>query len=172
MELRTLIAVVFKMGHQAMEKRLAEHDPDMSGFMSRLQFGVMMIIAHAGPQTISELSRKLSVDPSTLVPSVDALERKGLIVRGSDPTDRRRTPLSHTEAGEAFLHQIKVMGDDDPILIGLQKMGPDNVRQLLVLLCELIRNLPESRAVLDGVQSRLYAYGAKEEYLVCKQLSE
>jgi DNA-binding MarR family transcriptional regulator len=33
------------------------------------------------------------LDPSTLVPAVDALERKGLAMRGQDPNDRRRNPL-------------------------------------------------------------------------------
>ena len=90
MELRVLLSVIFKVAHQSMEKRLAQHASEMS----KLQFSIIMMVAHQGSQTISELSRKIGVDPSTLVPSVDALERKKLIIRQRDTNDRRRIPLS------------------------------------------------------------------------------
>jgi DNA-binding MarR family transcriptional regulator len=128
-----------------------------------------MMVAHEGSQTISELSRKIGVDPSTLVPSVDAMERKELIIRQRDLNDRRRIPLSLTESGKSLLGHIKVMGDEDPIMAGCQEMDDGDLHQLLSLLCKLIENLPESEKILEHATSRLYAYGAKEEHLICKQ---
>ena len=45
------------------------------------------------PLTSSELSRKFQVDPSTLVPTVNGLEKRGLIYRTRDTNDRRRQPF-------------------------------------------------------------------------------
>ena len=49
------------------------------------------------PFTLRELSDRMLVTPSTLVPVIDKLESEGLLVRGKDPDDRRRTPLELTE---------------------------------------------------------------------------
>jgi len=168
MELRALLHLVFKADHQAMEKRLASYDAEIS----RLQFGIMMMLSHHEDQTITELSRTLGVDPSTLVPSVDALERKGLVVRGRDPHDRRRIPLTLTADGLDLGHQVRGMGEDDPLLIGLRLIGPESIRRLLELMCRLVHNMPDCANMLAGARSRLSAYGAKEEYLVCKQQDE
>lgn len=165
MELRALLAIAFKTLHGMIEKQLAEHVPDMS----RLQFSILMILAHDEDQTISELSRKLVVDPSTLVPSVDALERKGLVVRQRDPNDRRRIPLQLTEDAVALLRTIRTVHKDDPIIPCLQNLGEEQLHQLISLLCALIHNLPEGENLLKTAQSRLFAYGAKEKYLICRQ---
>jgi len=168
LELRTLIGALFKAGHQAIEKRLLQQDAEMSW----LQFGILMMLVHGGTQTLSELSRKLGADPSTLVPAVDALERKELILRQRDPDDRRRVPLSLTENGRALTQQIDTLADDDPILVGLRGMTAESRRELLQLLCELIRRTPESAVLLAHVRSKLAAYGAKEEHLLCTQSEE
>ena len=163
LELRGLMGTIFKSTHQAMEKRLSEEYSDIS----RLQFSIMMMISHTGPQTISELSKKIGVDPSTLVPSVDALERKGFAVRGRDPKDRRRVPLSLTDKGVELTDKVKVVSDDDPMLMGLRDMHDDDVRQLLTLLCKLIHNMPDSESMIEQLHSRLSAYGIKD--VLCKQ---
>jgi DNA-binding MarR family transcriptional regulator len=168
LELRALLNLIFKVGHQAMEQRLASYDAEVS----RLQFGIMMMLSHHEDQTITELSRTLGVDPSTLVPSVDALERKGLVVRGRDPKDRRRIPLTLTAEGREMGHQVRGMGEDDPLVTGLRQIGPEATQQLLTLICRLIHNMPDCTRMLGGARSRLSAYGAKEEYLVCKQQDE
>jgi DNA-binding MarR family transcriptional regulator len=168
MELRALLHLVFKADHHAMEKRLASYDAEIS----RLQFGIMMMLNHHGDQTITELSRTLGVDPSTLVPSVDALERKGLVVRGRDPNDRRRIPLTLTADGLELGHQVRGMGEDDPLVMGLRQIGPEATQRLLALMCRLVHDIPDCASMLAGARSRLSAYGAKEEYLVCKQQDE
>lgn len=163
MELKGLMGTVFKSTHMAMEKRLSEKYSDLS----RLQFNILMMISHVGPQTISDLSKKIGVDPSTLVPSVDALERKGFALRGRDPNDRRRVPLSLTDKGVELTEKVKVIHDDDPMLVGLRNMGEEDVHQLLTLMCKLIHNMPDSESMMEQMHSRLSAYGIKD--MICKQ---
>jgi len=91
MEIHMLGAIVTKKTILAIEsdRVLVEAGISMS------QFGVLRALRRSA-RTISELSRTLMVDPSTLVPVVDALEQKELAVRGKDPHDRRRVPISLT----------------------------------------------------------------------------
>ncbi|SDQ71292.1 MarR family winged helix-turn-helix transcriptional regulator [Quadrisphaera sp. DSM 44207] len=51
--------------------------------------------------TQGELGRALGLDKSTLMSQLDRLERRGLVVRRSDPRDRRARIPQITEAGSA-----------------------------------------------------------------------
>ena len=78
-----------------------------------------------GRNTMSSVAAALSISVGALTTAVDALVRKGYLVRGSDPDDRRVVRIFPTEAGfkvnarhEAFhrdmLDQVeKALGEDD-----------------------------------------------------------
>jgi DNA-binding MarR family transcriptional regulator len=128
-EIQALVSIVAKIIRNAMDERLAAQDIGITG----LQYGILQII-HKGPQTMTEISRVQMIDPSTLVASVDSLERKGLARRIKDPKDRRRTPLKITAAGLALLTRIPVLHEEDALVKGLAEMNPDHQDQLLILL--------------------------------------
>jgi DNA-binding MarR family transcriptional regulator len=158
LEIRVMMMTIGKISRQVMEQRLAESGMEISG----LQCGILHYLSHEGDHTLSELSKKFILDPSTLVPVVDSLARKGLVKRGRDPNDRRRIPLSITGEGADLIEQFKMISDDDPALLGLQKMGDDDARQLLTLLRELVRHLPDGEELLESVQSRMDSFQKKE----------
>ncbi len=126
--------------------------------ISMPQFGVLRALRRSA-RTISELSRLMMVDPSTLVPVVDALERKGLAVRGRDPHDRRRVPISLTERGAeiAAKHPLKspFAAEHNPLLKSIAAMGPERAQQLLGLLRELVSHLPGGDEILQHVATRV-----------------
>jgi DNA-binding MarR family transcriptional regulator len=154
MEIHMLGAIVTRRTVMAMESQgfLAEAG------ISMLQFGVLRALRRSA-RTISELSRIMMVDPSTLVPVVDALERKGLAVRGRDPHDRRRVPISLTQRGAeiAAKHPMKdpFAAEDNPLLKSIAAMGPERSRQLLSLLREMVSFLPEGDDILRHVATRV-----------------
>jgi DNA-binding MarR family transcriptional regulator len=152
LEIRILTTIILKTSTQALEKRLAEKDT----FISRLQFGLLHLVSHQN-YTISELSRKMMLDPSTLVPAVDALEQKGLLRRERDRQDRRRYPLYLTEAGESLLGEMHIINDDDPLLIALQTLGEADSEQLRILLRKVVESLPEGEHMLCEMEDRLKA---------------
>jgi DNA-binding MarR family transcriptional regulator len=106
-------------------------------------------------QTIAELSQQLMRNPSTFVPAVDALERKGLARRGSDPDDRRRTPLAVTERGRQLLADVPFVESGDPLIQGLEAMGEAPAVQLLSLLHRLVAHLPEGQEIVRRVQAEM-----------------
>lgn len=167
-ELRILMSILWKSSEHALNQWLVAHDAEVP----RLQFGILRVLAHEGSHTISELSRKFGLDPSTFVPSVDALERKGMISRERDPNDRRRVPLSLTDAGRDLLAQIPKIADFDPMGPALAELGDDFSVQLLTMLCQLVHQIPDGAGLIADSESRMYAHGAKEDYRICKPHDE
>src|SRR5262249_54293767 len=114
--------------------------------ITSLQYGILQII-RKGPQTMTEISRVQMIDPSTLVPAVDSLERKGLARRMKDPKDRRRTPLKITKEGLALLAQIPMLDEDDALVKALAQIATDHQEQLLSLLRELVGKIHGEESV-------------------------
>jgi DNA-binding MarR family transcriptional regulator len=66
-------------------------------------FFVLAGIAHQAPISQQDLSRALSIDPTTMVALVDELEQGGFVQRTRNPRDRRRYDVTMTESGAAAL---------------------------------------------------------------------
>lgn len=151
LEVRILTGAITRIAHRSVEEYLNSREIEISG----LQLGIMRsLLGHS--HTISELSRKFMLDPSTLVPVIDALEAKGMVVRGKDPNDRRRIPLTVTERGRALVAAVSIVHENDIVLQAIQAMGEDKTRQLLGLLRDLITQMPEGEDFLREMQSRIH----------------
>ena len=131
-EIRMLLPMVMKLSARALEQYLSEQNIGIN----RMHFGVLLTLQHH-QFTLSELSKLFSLDPSTLVPVVDALERKGLVERGRDPKDRRRIPLHLTERGIHLLNAIPHVTRNDLMAKALMQMGAEKAVQLRDRLREL-----------------------------------
>lgn len=116
-------------------------------------YGILRMLSHQ-EQTLSEISRMLMLDPSTLVSPIDSLVSKGFIKRGTDPNDRRRTPLSLTDEGKALLKKMPPPQGDD-ISNSLNKLGEEKRTQLITLLREVIHNMPDGESVLKDIDARI-----------------
>lgn len=153
-EIRVLMMRVVKTHARSAE----EYFRDKS--ISPVQYGVLRIL-HRERLTISELSKLMVLDPSTLVPIVDDLENKGLLERHKDPQDRRRTPLSLTEKGASLLPNYTEMLRDDPLYESFKALDEDKLVQLATILREVVLNLPEGQNILCNVHDHIYK-AAKE----------
>src|SRR4051812_2117480 len=118
LEIRILLAMATKLAGRDLEQRLLAHGLPVSS----LQHGIMRLLSHQS-HTISELSRKMALSPATLVAAVDTLERHGLVTRGHDPSDRRRTPLQLTAQAIDILARVPAVDDDDLIVKSLQSLS-------------------------------------------------
>lgn len=67
-----------------------------------------MISANPGLSQ-SRLAEAMEVDRSTIVTTIDQLEKRGLVVRGRSPTDRRSYCLELTDKGRAAIRRIEVL---------------------------------------------------------------
>jgi DNA-binding MarR family transcriptional regulator len=93
-DLRKVMGAGFKHAHQ-------------SGF-STTQYMVMGLIERCQATdgeacTISGIAGRLGIDPTTVVRTVDSLEKRGLVERRRDRQDRRQVFVEFTVAGRAAL---------------------------------------------------------------------
>ncbi len=165
LELKMLMSVAWKTTTLAYEQWLAREGIDLSG----LQSSVLRMVAHEGSYTISELSKRFGIDPSTLVPTVDALQRKGYLSRQRDPSDRRRVLLTLTDAGDQLAKRLPHLIEDDPLLVGIEALGEAKALELIALLSELITAMPDGIQLLHNALPRLLTTGIHEDKLRCKQ---
>jgi len=65
----------------------------------------LLCVLLAGPQGMTDLSRILSIERSSLTSMVDRLERRSLVARNPHPTDRRACQIALTPDGHALADQ-------------------------------------------------------------------
>lgn len=85
----------------------------------------------------------MNVDPMTLVGYLDALERKGLVERCPDPTDRRAKLVRPSPTAAAMVERIRTVGRHvrENATDGL---GDGDVAALRRALTRMIENLSET----------------------------
>jgi len=64
----------------------------------------LLCVLLGGPLGMTELSRILSIERSSLTSMVDRLERRDLVTRIPDPSDRRAFHIELTDGGLALAH--------------------------------------------------------------------
>lgn len=153
LEIHILMSIVARLTMRDLEERMT----GMNLGINWMQYSLLRALSR-GSFTSSELSKKFVLDPSTLVPVIDALERKGYVVRGKDPNDRRRVPLSLTDAGSAVLSQFTLSHENDMLHQSLDVLGDDKTRTLLALLRDLVRAMPGGEELLREIPMRLQSH--------------
>jgi len=71
--------------------------------ITALQYTALTVLDRRGGLTTAELARSSFVTPQTMGDLVTALERRGLVERRPDPTNRRRLLIALTETGQDVL---------------------------------------------------------------------
>ncbi len=96
-------------------------------------FGILETLLHKGPQPVNTIGMRLRLTSGSITAAVDRLERKGLVERRSDTSDRRTRMVHLTEAGKklitcAFADHAAAM---DRATSGLNPEERDEAYQLL-----------------------------------------
>ncbi len=71
------------------------------------QFGILVLIGANSGLTQSSLAKAAGVERSTMVATIDTLERKKLTERSPSPVDRRSYALILTPEGKSLLTKLK-----------------------------------------------------------------
>jgi DNA-binding MarR family transcriptional regulator len=76
---------------------------DEAAGLSGARLSALSVIVFGGPLRVSALARAEQVRTPTITPIVAALERDGLIIRDSDPSDARASILRATPRGARLM---------------------------------------------------------------------
>lgn len=96
------------------------------------QYMVLVLIASNPGINQSALARSMFLDRSTLVPMLNKLQQRGLIVRQSDVQDKRAHAVSMTPEGERKLAQVDALIQEIEASI-TRRMGKKNRDEFLKL---------------------------------------
>ncbi len=149
-EVRLLAWIMSREAARSLDETFTDAGIDVNG----LQYGMLRLLRYE-TATLSDLSRKFMLDPSTLVPVIDDLVKKGYVKRQRDPKDRRRAPLIITDKGRTLITRMPTQSPKtDRFTTLMLALGDDKVSQLYDLLRDFVLLLPDGDAMLQHVRDR------------------
>ena len=104
------------------------------------QFILIDLLWNQGSMSQQQLADQMQKDKNSVTKLVDALERKGFVVREQNRQDRRSNTLVLTEKAQGLKHGAKQKGISffDEMLVGISE---EELRSFLVTLHKLNRNM-------------------------------
>ena len=86
-------------------------------------FGVLEVLLHKGPQSVSEIGRRVNLTSGSITTAIDRLEQRGLVARAADASDRRARVVHLTRDGKSRITQEFARHEDamDRAAQGLSK---------------------------------------------------
>jgi DNA-binding MarR family transcriptional regulator len=69
---------------------------------------------HRQPMTVKQVAQAATIDAPAATVAVNDLEARGLVVRETDPANRRCKVVSLTDAGRDVVHKIDALPDPAP----------------------------------------------------------
>lgn len=116
------------------------------GELSMAQTLAMMAVKDRGPLSITALAGLLAVSPPSVSVMVDRLVERGILIRETDPRDRRRVKVRLSDEADTAYNQIHHFILADFVRL-VERIGPDMARKW----CEVM--LEVRRALLDEPRS-------------------
>lgn len=112
--------------------------------LTRRQWAVLNALDGAGPVTQQQLGRAISIDPSTMVATIDELERDRLVQRQPHPSDRRAHQVHLTEHGAEILGRARRLAGDaqQELLAPLTDDERATLHALLLKVADAASELP------------------------------
>jgi len=106
-----------------------------------------------GEHTQKELADMVGLDKTTMVVTIDELERDGLAERQPAPTDRRARVISVTSAGKRKLTEANAVKEQVQSDV-LESLPPSQRKALLGALTDLVEGRLSEQADCSGLRRR------------------
>ena len=125
----------------ALRRQMREAHP--SG-LKGAQLLALMRLSRDGPTTVTDLAHAEGIRPQSMGFNITVLEEANLVSRAQDPSDRRRTIISLTDAAQDLIRRSRVGREDwlaHAIEDHLSKQEQKKLQACLPLLRRLIENM-------------------------------
>ncbi len=101
--------------------------------LSIWQWRIVAILGETNGLTSTQVGERALMDKWMISRTVTSLQKKGLLVRGVDPIDRRRVPLTLTESGKAIYDAIvpRALALEQDLLSALSDTDRAELQRLL-----------------------------------------
>ena len=128
------VGFLLAQAHMAMREK-ADEALDGVGLTMK-GFATMATLVSDGPTSQQRLSRRIRMDPATMVDVIDSLEDSGYLKRRRNPADRREYALELTPAGRSLYARAEraILESERQTASALK---PDELRTLSRLLLKI-----------------------------------
>jgi DNA-binding MarR family transcriptional regulator len=135
--IETQVAMLMRLGEATRRSSPRPHRA-----LDRAAYVILRFLQEAGPQNVSAVATRLSLDGSTVTRQISALHRAGLVVRTPDPLDGRGSVVAASAQGIAKVDAVSRARRDlyDEVLRG---WTAQERRQLACTLERLTRDMDE-----------------------------
>lgn len=112
-------------GHEALEQQLG---------LSGRDYTALAVISEDSPSSQSELAKLIGKAPAMCVGMLDEMEESGLVARGRDPKDRRRSVVTLTAKGTEMLAKADALAAEieAQVIQGLSARERERLLELLI----------------------------------------
>jgi len=110
----------------------------VNGEVTLPQFRSLVVLATAGPQTVSALADRLAVHASTMTRMCNRLVTRGLVVRAPSAVDRREVVIALSKTGTSVVEDVMTARRRELDQV-LQRIGDDDRRAVVVVLDKFAR---------------------------------
>ncbi len=135
-----LVTDIARLLRADMDRRITASGLDLTPGEVR----VLVQAARAGQVRQTVLAGRIGIEAMTVSGYVDRLEARGLIERLPDPTDRRAKLVALTEAADAILDQVVVLGQETRESAS-QGIAPQDWERVLAALKIIRCNFSDAR---------------------------
>jgi DNA-binding MarR family transcriptional regulator len=117
------------------------------------QFVLLATLARGDALTQRELAARMPSDPSTVRAMLVLLERRGLVLRNSHPSDGRSRTAALTKAGRQKFQQVWAAGQSirDQMVASLSAR---EAKTLVILLRRVTQSLADISPVVSAVSTK------------------
>lgn len=141
----TLLAILRsqRVIYRAMSSSAAKDDITLQ------QFAVLGFLSRQGPIPMNRLSEELRVTPPNVTGVVDRLEKKELVKRVDDTSDRRRKMIQLTSKGRSLQERVR-QGYSDSLQESLEALTSEEQETLGRLLEKFAREIANRQDRVAG----------------------
>ena len=120
----------------SLRKELSQRFTAAGHSVSPEEWAVLLVLWSRGSQSPGALSEETIRDPTTVTRLIDRMVKKGLVVRSENPTDRRRSDISLTQAGVELEDELVPIAFEliGQLSVGVPPEDLETVRRTLRLL--------------------------------------
>ena len=132
-------AILLTTANRCAADRLLQAVSEVDGGTMRNSFGFVLRAVAAEQPTVSRLAQLLGVSKQAASRLTEDMVSRGLLSRGGDPNDRRRTPLQLTELGERV--RARALAESDAMELELRRrFGDSTIEQFRTVLTEFVES--------------------------------
>jgi MarR family transcriptional regulator, 2-MHQ and catechol-resistance regulon repressor len=147
----THLWLVLWRAYDAMRQHAERHIDSLGiGFSD---FAVLEYLLHKGPSPVNTVGAKIRLTSGSITAAIDRLERKGMVDRQGDPSDRRARIVHLTEGGRKVIecafadHQAAMERAASGLTSAERKRAVDLLRKLGLTAQSLLQDLDKNRAL-------------------------